>query len=183
MKGWSPSSPRSASSRAWNLSPGASCYRAELGRGPALIGSDEHVQTTGPEHDDRHSPRPAKGVAVEKQHAGLPEPDAKPSAASIRPPGERGAEGLCPSVASSLPDTYAAPGPGSATWKDPDPRRRSSRGSGGSEQACLPGDGGYATPAACPVSTTSWRYSPRRTCRLVNGRSHRPRSTWPTMPG
>jgi hypothetical protein len=26
---------------AWNLSPGASCYRAELGRGPALIGSDE----------------------------------------------------------------------------------------------------------------------------------------------
>src|SRR5258708_37947550 len=28
-------------SRAWNLSPGASCYRAELGRGPALIGSEE----------------------------------------------------------------------------------------------------------------------------------------------
>ena len=54
---------------------------------------------------------------MEKQHAGLPEPDAKPSAASIRPPGERGAEGLCPSVASSLPDTYAAPGPGSATGK------------------------------------------------------------------
>jgi hypothetical protein len=26
-------------SRAWNLSPGASCNRAELGRGPALIGS------------------------------------------------------------------------------------------------------------------------------------------------
>jgi integrase len=28
-------------SRAWNLSPGASCYRAELGRGPALIGSED----------------------------------------------------------------------------------------------------------------------------------------------
>src|SRR5258705_1961036 len=31
-------------SRAWNLSPGASCYRAELGRGPALIGSDEDAR-------------------------------------------------------------------------------------------------------------------------------------------
>lgn len=48
-----------------------------------------------------------------------------------------------------IPGTCAAPGPGSATWKDADPRRRSSRGSGGSESACLPGDGGYATPAAC----------------------------------
>src|SRR6266403_5827350 len=46
-------------SRAWNLSPGASCYRAELGRGPALIGSDEHAQTSGSEHGDHHSPRPA----------------------------------------------------------------------------------------------------------------------------
>jgi hypothetical protein len=41
---------------------------------------------------------------------------------------------------------------------------------GASEQACLPGNGGYATPAACPVSTTSWRYGLRRTCRLVTGR-------------
>ncbi len=30
-----------------------------------------------------------------------------------------------------------------------------------------------------PVSTSSWRYGLRRTCRLVTGRSHRPRSTWP----
>ena len=37
------------------------------------------------------------------------------------------------------------------------------------------------TPAACPVSTTSWRYGLRRTCRLVTGRSHRPRSTWPNQ--
>jgi len=69
--------------------------------------------------------------------------------------------------------------PNQEPGKEPDPRRRTSRGSGGSEQACLPGDGGYATPAACPVSTTSWRYGLRRTCRLVAGRSHRPRSTWP----
>jgi len=41
------------------------------------------------------------------------------------------------------------------------------------------GHGGYATPVACPVSTTSWRYGLRRTCRLVTGQSHRPRSTWP----
>jgi hypothetical protein len=34
------------------------------------------------------------------------------------------------SAASSYPDTYAASGPGPGTWKDPDPRRRSSRGSG-----------------------------------------------------
>ena len=41
------------------------------------------------------------------------------------------------------------------------------------------GDGGYATPAAGPVSTTSWHYGLRRTRRLVTGGSHRPRSTWP----
>jgi len=34
---------------------------------------------------------------------------------------------------------------------------------GGSEQACLPGDGSYATPAACPVATASWRYGLRHT--------------------
>jgi len=82
-----------------------------------------------------------------------------------------------------IPDTCAASGPEPGTWKDPGPRRRSSRGSGGSEQACLPGNGGYATPAACPVSTTSWRYGLRRTCHLVTGRSHRPRSAWPNQAG
>jgi hypothetical protein len=50
---------------------------------------------------------------------------------------------------------------------------------GGSGYACLPGHGGYATPAACPVSTISWRYGLRRTCRLVTGGPHRPRSAWP----
>ena len=127
-----------------------------------------------------HSPRPAGGpdaaeaarrvaragrAALRRQHPFLPESAARKVSASVR--------------RAHIPDTYAASGPGSATWKDPDPRRRSSRGSGGSEQACLPGDGGYATPAACPVSTTSWRHGLRRACRLVTGRSHRPRSTWP----
>ena len=90
-----------------------------------------------------------------------------------------GAEGPCLGAASLHPGHLRGIGPRTGTRKDPDPRRRSSRGSGGSEQACLPGDGGYATPAACLVSTTSWRYDLRRTCRLVTGRSHRPRSTWP----
>ena len=85
----------------------------------------------------------------------------------------------CGELTFRTPTRHRAPESG--TWKDPDPRRRSSRGSGGSEKACLPGNGGYATPAACPVSTTSWRYGLRRTCRLVTGRSHRPRSTWPNQ--
>ena len=105
--------------------------------------------------------------------------DAQQSAARIRPP-EEGK--ISASVRRAyIPDTSAASGPEPGTRKDPDPRRRSSRGSGGSEQACLPGNGGYATPAACPVSTTSWRYGLRRTCRLVTGRSHRPRSTSPNQ--
>jgi hypothetical protein len=32
-----------------------------------------------------------------------------------------------------------------------------------------------------PSPTTSCRYGLRRTCRLVTGRSHRPRSTWPNQ--
>ena len=118
---------------------------------------------------------------AQKQHAGSLEVDAQPSAARIRLP-----EGAARTVSASvrrayIRDTSAASGPGPGTWKDPDPRRRSSRGSGGSGSACLPGNGGYATPAGCPVSTTSWRYGLRRTCRLVTGRSHRPRSAWPNQ--
>jgi hypothetical protein len=81
-------------------------------------------------------------------------------------PGPPGPQTAQKQYAGSLEvDAQRAPGPG--TWKDPDPRRRSSRGSEGPEQACLPGKGGYATPAGCPVSTTSRRYDLRRTCRLV----------------
>jgi hypothetical protein len=32
-----------------------------------------------------------------------------------------------------------------------------------------------------PSQRTYWRYDLRRTCRLVTGRSHRPRSTWPNQ--
>ena len=66
-------------------------------------------------------------------------------------------------------------------WAYLTPRRRSSRRSEGPEQACLPGDGGYATTAGCPVLTTSRRHDLRRTCRLVTGRSHRPWSPWPNQ--
>jgi len=98
--------------------------------------------------------------------------------ASVLPEGAaRKALPWCGELTFRTRTRHRAPDPG--TWKNPDPRRRGSRGSEGSEHACLPGDDGYATPAACPVSTSSWRYRLRRTCRLVTGRSHRPGSTWP----
>ena len=126
---------------------------------------------------------PPEPQTAQKQYAGSLDVDAQPSAARISLPGARRGRSpsRCVELAFRTPPRHRAPGPG--TWKDPDPRRRSSRGSEGSEQACLPGNGGYATPAGCPVSTTSRRYGLRRTCRLVTGRSHRPRSTWPTRPG
>jgi hypothetical protein len=111
---------------------------------------------------------------------GLPELDTQPSAASIRLPGGAVPKVSAPAqgAASSYPGTYAASGPGLGTWKDPDPRRRSSRGSGLRIGLRARGNSGYATPAACSVSTTSWRYGLRRTRRLVAGRSPRPRSAW-----
>jgi hypothetical protein len=124
-------------------------------------------------------PRPVGAQTPQKQHAGLLELDAQPSAASIRPLEGAARKVSAPVRRAYIPDTSAAPGPEPGTWKDPDPRRRSRRGSGGSEWACLPGDGGYATPAGCPVSTTSWRYGLRRTRRLVDDRSPQPRSAWP----
>jgi hypothetical protein len=78
---------------------------------------------------------------------------------------------------------------GELTFRTPTRHRAPSQQPG---RILIPGDGaagirgpqnrpGYATPAACPVSTTSWRYDLRRTCRLVTGRSPRPRSTWPNQ--
>jgi hypothetical protein len=78
---------------------------------------------------------------------------------------------------------------GELTFRTPTRHRAPSQQPG---RILIPGDGaagirgpqnrpGYATPAACPVSTTSWRYDLRRTCRLVTGRSPRPRSTWPNL--
>src|SRR5690242_2392832 len=91
----------------------------------------------------------------------------------------RGTAGLCLGAASLHSGTYAASGPEPGTWKDPDPRRRSSRGIRGLSIGLAARHWrGNVTPAGCPVSTTSWRYGLRRTCRLVTGRSYRPRSTW-----
>jgi hypothetical protein len=69
-----------------------------------------------------------------------------------------------------IPGTHAASGPESATWKDQGAQNR---------PACPE----WRLRGACglSVSTTSWRYGLRHTCRLVTGRSHRPRSTWPNQ--
>ena len=146
----------------------------------ALTSADEHARTSVAELGDRHSRRPAGVQTAQKQHAGLPELDTQPSAASIRLPGGAVLKVSAPAqgAASSYPGTYAASGPGLGTWKDPDPRRRSSRGLGLRIGLRARGNSGYATPAACSVSTTSWRYGLRRTRRLVAGRSPRPRSAW-----
>jgi len=115
--------------------------------------ADEHVQTTGPNMASATpSARQRSGGEAARRVARVGR-----AAIRSRHPSSRGrsTEGLCPGpgAASSHPDTDAASGPEPGTWKDPDPRRRSSRGSGGSEWACVRGNSGYATPAACPVST------------------------------
>src|SRR5260370_11677981 len=84
---------------------------------------------------------------------------------------------LCGELTFRTPARHRAPQSG--TWQGPDPGRRSSRGSGAQTRPVCPAMAATRTPAASPVSTTSWRYGLRRTCRLVTGRSHRPRSTWP----
>jgi len=70
---------------------------------------------------------------AQKQQAGSLEVDAQPSAARIHLPEGAGAEGLpqCGELTFRTPPRHQAPEPG--TWKDPAPRRRSSRGSEGSE--------------------------------------------------
>src|SRR5262249_31146680 len=98
---------------------------------------------------------PPRVQTAQKQHAGLLEPDAQPSVASIRPP-----EGAAPKLSAPVqvrrahiraPERHRAPNqePGRIVI----PRRRGSRGSQGSEQAGVRGNSGYATPAACPVAT------------------------------
>jgi len=141
------------------------------------IGSDEHAQTSVSEHGARHSAARRRPRRRRKQHAGSLEVDAQPSAARIRLPRARHGRPLprCGELTSGTPREI---GPRTGTWKDPDPRRRSSRGSG-RLRIGLPGNSGYTMPAACPVSRASWRYGPRRTCRDVTGRPHRPRPTWP----
>src|SRR5437899_1950393 len=102
-------------------------------KGNARYSADEHTQTSVAEHGDRHSLGLPGAQTAQEQHAGLLELDAQPSAARIGLP-----EGAARKVSASvrrayISDTCAASGPEPGTWKDPDPRRRSSRGSGGSE--------------------------------------------------
>ena len=124
-------------------------------------------------------PSACRGLDAQKQHAGLPALDTQPSAASIRLPKGAAPKVSAPaqSAASSYPDTYAASGPEPGTWKDPDPRRRSNRGSGlriglRARQQRL--------RDACGLSrlNDSWRYGLRRTRRLAADRSPQPRSAW-----
>jgi hypothetical protein len=113
---------------------------------------------------------PPGAQTAEKQHAGSLEVDAQPSAARIRLP-----EGVGRKVSASvrracIPDTYAASGPNREPGRTLIPGDGAAGDQGAQNRACLPGNGGYATPAGCPVSTTSWRYDLRPTCRLVTGR-------------
>jgi hypothetical protein len=106
------------------------------------------------EHGDRHSLGSPGTQTVQKQHAWSLELDAQPSAARIRLLRGRGAEGLCLGAASLqyIPDASAASGP------EPEPARALIPGDGaaGDQEAqnrtACPGNSGYATPAACPVS-------------------------------
>ena len=122
----------------------------------------------------------ARGARTpQKQHAGLLELDAQPSAATIPSSSrERSAEGL--PWGGEL--TFRTPARHRAPNNEPGriliPGDGSSRGSRAQNRpAGRPAMAAGRTPAACPVSTTSWRYGLRRTCRLVTGRSHPPRST------
>jgi hypothetical protein len=81
---------------------------------------------------------PPRAQTPQKQHAGLLKLDAQPSAASSVLP-ESAARKVSALVwRAHIPGTYAASGPESATWKDPDPRRRSSRGSGAQNRPACP---------------------------------------------
>jgi hypothetical protein len=60
------------------------CINARTGN--ALNSADERAQTSVPEHGDRHSLGPPGAQTPQKQHAGLLELDAQPSAARIRLP-------------------------------------------------------------------------------------------------
>jgi len=103
-----------------------------MGRHP-LIGTHKHAQTSVSEHDDRHSPRPAGGPDAAEAARRV----AQAGRAAIRRqnPSSRGCgtEDLCLDAAGLHSGHLRGIGPEPGTWKDPDPRRRSSRGSGGSE--------------------------------------------------
>jgi hypothetical protein len=84
----------------------------------------------------------------------------------------RGTEGLYLGAASLHSGHLRGIGPEPGTRKDPDPRRRSSRGSG--LRIGLPARQWrlHHARGLSPSQRPSWRYGLRRTCRLVTGRLH-----------
>jgi hypothetical protein len=149
-----------------------------------LTSADEHAQTSVSEHGAVSALGPPGAQTAQKQHAGLLKAARATIRARIRFPEGAARKASASARRACIPDTYAASGP------NREPGRILIPGDGAvgdqeaqNKPACLPGNGGNAPPAGCPVSTTSWRYGLRRTCRPVTGRSHRPRSTWPTRPG
>ena len=145
-----------------------------------LISADEHAQTSRPEHGDhRHSLGPPGPRRRRSSTPGCPSwTRSHPPPASVFPEGAA-RKVSAPGRRAHIPDTYAASGPEPGTCKDPDPGDGAAGDQGAQNRPVCLAMAATRTPAACPVSTTSRRYGLRRTCRLVTGRSHRPRSTWP----
>ena len=99
---------------------------------------------------------PPRAQTAQKQHAGLLELDAQPSVASIRLP-----EGAAPKVSAPVqvrrahirtPTRHRAP-----VGQEPGRILIPGDGAAGDQGLriglCVRGNSGYATPAACPVST------------------------------
>ena len=122
---------------------------------------------------------PPRAQTAQEQHAGLPELDAQPSAASIRLPEGAATEGLCPVQVRRAhiraPARHRAP--------DQEPGRILIPGDGAAgDQGAQnrPACAAIAARHACGLSrlNASWRYGAGRTRRLAAGRSRRPRSAW-----
>jgi hypothetical protein len=162
--------------------PNWRCARLTPGDRTPAQHADEHAQTSESPNMATAAPLGSpRAQTPQKQHAGLLKLDAQPSAASSRPPlrARRGRSlPWCGELTFRAPTRHRAPNQQPGRILIPATEQPGIR----ALRMGLPaGNGGCATPAACPVSTTSWRYGLRRTCRLVTGRSHRPRSTWPNQ--
>ena len=132
------------------------------------------------EHGDRHSRRPAEGPDAAEAARRV----ARTGRAAIRiqhPSSLRARRGRslpwCGELTFRTPTRHRAPNQEPGRILIPDDGAAGDQGA--QNRPVCPAMAATRTPAACPVSTTSWRHGLRRTCRLVTGRSHRPRSTWP----
>jgi hypothetical protein len=106
-----------------------------LRRSPAYH-ADEHAQTSVP---NRATVTPLGSPGPRRQYAGSLEVDAAICRQNPSCRGRGAARTVSAAVRrASIRDTSAASGPEPGTWKDPDPRRRSSRGSGGQDRPAWP---------------------------------------------